>query len=527
MLQGEFQKTRKVKRRRCLKTIIKNEEIWSCIEQDVIEMSNLAIEASILIYYTIYSQLYSGVTNFKTIRFLDYFRQLLDESKEYYLSEQYSLMRSANGLGKYNGTKWRRNIFVHLSKCYGNIFRNNISKHAYNRVSDFLKNLNPEADQTDIYKNLSYLFDNNSKHIKTLNFNFEWNKGHFYNIKNSQMEFVYDFFRIQQINESNEWENFTLVPIFNAGRNYIKYDVKSFYRMLFELGLVKTKSEFEWSNFLNVDNNFSGSFKTDGVAILLDYDEPISKPDCNYCEYDLEVGIDPGKKIVIAAVKEARDGYREYIKVSNDRFRYDNGSFIRENKFLKWTEGLESAIKFDRGTLSSTHASTFEEFVKFNLKWFKLKQLLYSQKKFARLKQDRSIRRDATIHRYIKDYIVGDFQNVVVYFGDASVASNHPMNGFIHVPGKRLKYLLQNHQRITVISVDEFKTTKLCSICHNELNFYTNKQYRECHSNRFTSCQTCGNVCHRDINAANNILKLGRSMPIRPSAFSRNKCSFL
>lgn len=215
--------------------------ILNRIEQDVIEMSNLAFEASRLIYFSIYSKLITkGFNNdFSTFNFLDYFYQLkIGSPSKYELSQQYESMR--NGLPKYDGSS-KSNLFIDLANGYKTVFHNNIWMHAYPRVRKLLKRLNPEASNSEIYTNLSYLFDQTSQHEKNLNFHFNWSKAHFHNVKQNPMSFVCDFFRIQQLNDMKEWKNFTLVPLYKAGRKHIQYDRRAFHSLLCALKIVPKK----------------------------------------------------------------------------------------------------------------------------------------------------------------------------------------------------------------------------------------------------------------------------------------------
>jgi len=89
-----------------------------------------------------------------------------------------------------------------------------------------------------------------------------------------------------------------------------------------------------------------------------------------------------------------------------------------------------------------------------------------------------------------------------VYYGDASIAANSPIKGYVRVPGKLLKEKLKLHPRVRVIMVDEFRSSKLCSLCYQEVQIPKSPH-------RFVSCPSCKNVFNRDINAANNMLTLG------------------
>jgi len=497
--------------------------ILNRIEQDVIEMSNLAFEASRLIHFTIYSKLQSNDHDFTQFKFLDYFYQLKIKSlSKYELSQQYESMR--NGLPKYDGSS-KSNLFIDLANGYRTIFHNNIWMHAYPRVRKLLKRLNPDAPNSQIYTNLSYLFDHTSKHEKTLNFHFNWPKAHFHNVKQNPMNFIIDFFKIQKLNDINEWKNFTLVPLYKAGRKHIQYDRRAFHALLCALKIVPKKlndkgrtvqvtdREFDWNEFINVKFNYHGSFTTDGVSVCIKYDRKVIKSISDprkilRYNFNCEIGMDPGLRLFIAAVKKYPNGQYENIKISNATYQYENGSHSRKMKRLKWTKKQDEVIEKDRiGSLSSMSPTKYKEFVGFELKWMRQKQLMYNQKKIARLKLDEYVRKHKTVAKYVNQ-LVGTAKKVGVYYGDASIAANSPMKGYVRVPGKLLKEKLKLHPRVRVIMVDEFRSSKLCSLCYQELQIPKSPH-------RFTSCQSCKKMFNRDINAANNMLILGRLGELR------------
>jgi hypothetical protein len=350
------------------------------------------------------------------------------------------------------------------------------------------------------------------------------------------MNFIIDFFRIQQLNDMNEWKNFTLVPLYKAGRKHIQYDRRAFHALLCALKIVPKKlndkgrivqvtdREFDWNEFINVKANYHGSFTTDGVSVCIKYDKikvhnPIkmvqNRKILRY-NFNCEIGIDPGLKLFIAAVKKYPNGHHENIKISNATYQYENGSHSRKNKRLKWTKKQDELIEKDRPkSISSMSPTKYKEFIKFELMWMKKKQLMYNQKKIARLKLDEYLRKHKTVDHYINQ-LVGTAKRVGVYFGDASIAANSPMKGYVRVPGKLLKEKLKLHSRVRVIMVDEFRSSKLCSICYQEIQIPKSPH-------RFVSCQSCKKVFNRDINAANNMLTLGQlgELNKRPIEFCR------
>lgn len=59
---------------------------------------------------------------------------------------------------------------------------------------------------------------------------------------------------------------------------------------------------------------------------------------------------------------------------------------------------------------------------------------------------------------------------------------------------------VKRHPRTQVVVVDEFRTSKLCPLCHQPLEFP---------KTRFTLCRRCKKTFNRDSGAAQNILQNG------------------
>ena len=83
-------------------------------------------------------------------------------------------------------------------------------------------------------------------------------------------------------------------------------------------------------------------------------------------------------------------------------------------------------------------------------------------------------------------------------------------------------------KRFSVEDVDEHKTSKMCNRCMSELSSYAKKNGRSSYSR--LCCTSCGGpkdrllrFVDRDLNAAANILLVGRTLPDRPEALRRTR----
>lgn len=88
--------------------------------------------------------------------------------------------------------------------------------------------------------------------------------------------------------------------------------------------------------------------------------------------------------------------------------------------------------------------------------------------------------------------------NTICFFGDATIAANSPVKGYIRPPDSALCL----HPRVTVIPTNEWRSTKLCCRC-----FCPAVVSKSPH--RYVSCGFCQKVYNRDTNGAQNILTIG------------------
>jgi hypothetical protein len=84
--------------------------------------------------------------------------------------------------------------------------------------------------------------------------------------------------------------------------------------------------------------------------------------------------------------------------------------------------------------------------------------------------------------------------------GNGKEYANSPIRGYIKLPASRLEKELKANKNIKLYSVNEFRTTRLCSKCFEFADVTKKRKHRH------TTCKKCKTVWNRDINAANNIL---------------------
>lgn len=135
-----------------------------------------------------------------------------------------------------------------------------------------------------------------------------------------------------------------------------------------------------------------------------------------------------------------------------------------------------------------------------------------------------------------KRYTPGQ-RGTLVAFGAANACSTG--FGYAPAPQERLRRRLEKIHGARVFLVDEFRTSQLCCKCHQQLEKVTVQQRVRGKLRRFQPhglrrCATCHNekgaplYCHRDVNAAKNILACFLSKATlgqRPEVFTRQQDS--
>jgi len=218
------------------------------------------------------------------------------------------------------------------------------------------------------------------------------------------------------------------------------------------------------------------------------------------------LGGDPNKHSLIYLIDE-----------NGKKLRYTNTQRAQESKRKKYNKILynekEKNNIIEEETILSKLNSKTVNFIKFK-KYIKEKNILnnklkyfYNDIKFRKFKwrvwmatrksEDKFIQRIEDT--YGKDLIIG--------YGDWS--ENKQMKNVMPSKGIGLRRII-NKKYYTPL-INEFRTSKLCSKCHNELKNY-NKLHRVliCQNNKCNSSESKNQIIfiNRDINASLNILYL-------------------
>lgn len=549
--------------KRSLKTFLKNcrknplsKILFRAIQPVVHEMSFMATEASIQINFVLMYQLETKTYNAKKkINFLDYFSNLLNvkghEIGQLYSSIRNEFVHKKNGLPEFYDSSYRANLFRSFSNRYKTNFENNIKMYAYNRVRKYLRNIHPTYNNPcsrkqrkklnqEITSNLKWLFYAKAEDSwKTMKNELpkEWEKSHFCNV--NPYKHLPDFFKIYKYNSVNNKKNFKLLPRFSCKLMHIDYDTTAFYDLLCSVNQCPKKSngnnqerngfKFDPKDYFNLprQNLEFKSFSTNGVDCSVRfYAKPKPKPEetvSQVCDNPnlVSVGIDPGWKLFIGAVRHTDANKYENVTYSSKDFYQECGHYARNHKLYERTKHTEYKIRKDREKdpdLDNTNSELkqinwFQWWVKsyiwFELKWLTEKIETYHKRKIARLKFDGYIRRKKTINEQIEKKIIKGEEKVNVFLGSATQAPNSGIKGYKRYPGKEFRKALMENKKVNLFKTPENYTSQVCPKClKTEGKYLKVKMSKSPH--RYAVCVKCHTTWNRDILAAENIWKIGK-----------------
>ena len=299
-----------------------------------------------------------------------------------------------------------------------------------------------------------------------------------------------------------------------------------------------------WRHFFNIGKfetehrKFAGEILTDGKGVSIVMRKPKAdpiaplRPDVGYFEEFW--GLDPGRREIYVASNDAGD-----VKRCSTKQYYHDASFKRSlQKIDVWQHAEPDVRAADRNmpTKKTTKLAALERYVRYMSQHIDKLLRFQMRRPFRDHKFRRYVLKQKRIREMCLDITAKAGRKTVVGFGDWSNCDNA---GIIKKspagPVKSLERELRRH--CTVISVDEFRTSKTHSSCHHDLE--TTKRTKLCrdgvtrrvnnYSVLFCPNRSCnGMTVNRDVNASRNILSCLKSELLgieRPPAFRRSSIS--
>ena len=264
------------------------------------------------------------------------------------------------------------------------------------------------------------------------------------------------------------------------------------------------------------------------------------------------------KKIVVADPGKSDLLYFGSKDMNGDlqTFRYTQNQRRLETRTKKYSKIIDSenkktiiidnkTVKELESVLSKYNSKTndHDKFKKYLIEKNKLNKLLfehYEQTYFRKFKLNRYTNGQKSEHKMINNFEkkFGSKEDVVFVMGDFDKGNSH-MKGVEPVICKKFRRIFRNAGYETYL-INEFKTSKLCNCCHNELEKFMVRQSnkprdlklnKKCLVNGLLHHDKdvkpkCEIVHNRDKNAVQNMLNIVTSLKttgLRPKVFCRDE----
>lgn len=115
------------------------------------------------------------------------------------------------------------------------------------------------------------------------------------------------------------------------------------------------------------------------------------------------------------------------------------------------------------------HSANFDAYARHILKFFNGAIDAYTQPKYALQDLHQYIGTQRALSKIVNKVIIVNGERTFVFIGDQFTPANSPAKGYIRTKVRELVKVMQRHPLCYVYFVDEFRTTKLCSLCHRTL----------------------------------------------------------
>lgn len=390
-----------------------------------------------------------------------------------------------------------------------------------------------------------------------------------YDVKVHPVKYLTHSFYMNSVLETQGFKLFQPMSLRNnIVPNYITLDTASLINLFAEKGSkgallkqVKDNQVQVWNKVFNLDNrifrqknyHFNFTLQTDGVGVSLlfvhrNYNGRKSCPCCatddTYPFYYIEdlhdsqlesfkekniVGADPGKFNLLYLA----DGNGNKLRYT--AFQRRTESLSKRNHRILLTEKKRHAVIEKETELCEQNSKTvdYDKFKAYLMAKNKLnhdQHTFYEQSLFRKLKWRQFVYTQKSEDTLLNKMEETFGKDAVIAYGDWSRTTQ--MKHFMPTKGVGLRKLIA--KRFQTVSINEFRTSKLCCRCHDELCHLRVKQ--ESQTKKVFRCLVCNGCASseskqtifvtRDLNSAQNIRQLaidwlnGRK---RPSVFNRTE----
>jgi hypothetical protein len=365
---------------------------------------------------------------------------------------------------------------------------------------------------------------------------------------------------LQKVCTKYALKSFPLAPIFSPGRKFVTIDRAVFLEFFFSKencdirGYTFSSEKTTWKKTLMKDKDlleaemrtvfkfdkivslrsaqkgyiFTGSFKTDGVALCVTFDnkspcEKIQKTKIS--ENDVVFGIDPGRCNIMFAYGKRND---EEIVHKLRRVDYHRKGHIKATtaKTQRWSNGIAF-----QGSLKSSKTSSFMEYIDYALtNWDEIWDT-FGHIKFAKTHMTKYMQSNSVIDCFFNNLKFPGCKTIIGY-GGAKFSASGNGRGEIAVPTTKTLHRCKAHFKDIRI-IDEYRTSKTCPHCNNLLvpEYQSGREVRgirrcdsnECriafhnHERGFVYCRNNVIYYSRDYVGAKNIYRCCFRRPSSPN----------
>lgn len=327
-------------------------------------------------------------------------------------------------------------------------------------------------------------------------------------------------------------KNFTVIPINSFQRQHIRIDNQALFHIVKRAQVVHasirrgagaqspmkpnanvmTNANYTqlWRYLFKIDElerkkgqryKFHKYVQTDGVALSFCFErtqrqeivpktaeEHKAKAKSKFLEADQVIAIDVGERLTIGGIRRCKapgsdggnnDGSSETnIRLSSSQFHHQTNARRRKRFRARMTRLIDDEMRADRERYArdqqqkdwiGPHSANYEAYAKHILKFFNRAIAAYTVYEYALQNFLQYIDTNRAIARMARQLIDGKRKTFFI-IGDKFTASNSPIRGYVRTKVRALfLYLSRLHSRCFVYYTDEFRTTKLCSMCFHSL----------------------------------------------------------
>jgi hypothetical protein len=386
---------------------------------------------------------------------------------------------------------------------------------------------------------------------------------------------------IQKVFYQLDVTNFSIVPVVTVKSHFITIDTKVLYHMTKNVGLHSEKNvnsfnenrttywqQFFKINQLGKETHFAEYLETDGIAVAMHFETmamsvqipPISQtipstilPDPNSSTSSPNLTAlttksktiqlsnpnltnrrvlanDPGRTNLAYIVEECPDGSIKKYVLTKGQYYHESHINRANRNVRRWSEEIEDLNnRLSQTTHQTPQSSELIRYIQaFNQEadrhWSHM-----TQKRYARNRMDVYIHKNKCLDRFFQSLVKENPEKPVIAYGDAKFAPTG--RGEVSGPTTFMaKKCAQHHE---VIMVNEFRTSKMCHDCGEELTLLyhdanseikmtkeAGHSYTKIRGLRWCGSTKCRKLRNRDENAALNILKIAKASE-RPENLTR------